>query len=67
MHIHIAPQGGFMAVKVTKGNQANSVAQHGNGTGIEVREGHLLVTPEGSSKPVAIYAPGTWVSAEVTK
>ena len=63
-----------MAVKVTKSNQPNqvsqssNVAQHGNGTGIEVREGgHLLVFPEASTRPIAIYVPGTWVSAEVTK
>ncbi len=63
-----------MAVKVTKSNDSNQVskssniAQHGNGMGIEVREGgHLLVFREASTRPIAIYVPGTWVSAEVTE
>jgi len=57
-----------MAVKVTGNNpqtKAPTTSQHGNGTGIDVRDGHLLVV-DGLDQ-IAIYAPGHWTHAEVTK
>lgn len=53
--------------KVNNENRAGSPAQHGNGTDIDVRDGHLVVIASEPTRRVAIYAPGTWVSAEVTK
>jgi hypothetical protein len=56
-----------MAVKVVSSNgRVRADSEHQDGTGIEVREsGHLIVVRDGSA--LAIHAPGSWISAEVTK
>lgn len=56
-----------MAVKVTNANKVNSVTEHERGVSIEVRDGHLFVGPKGDARPIAVYAPSTWISAEVTE
>lgn len=45
----------------------NKTAKHDAGEALFVREGHLHVaTPDGPHQAaVAIYAPGTWVHAQV--
>lgn len=52
-----------MAVKV----YGTETHEHGNGTDLDVRDGHLLVTRSGGGEKhsVAIYAPGEWQRAEV--
>jgi hypothetical protein len=62
-----------MAVKVTGNGPAGQekiLAQHGEGAGVDVRDGHLAVTTDPRDEPVrwiAVYAPGSWTHAEVTK
>jgi hypothetical protein len=65
-----------MAVKVTSGSKVtndsrgNIVTQHPDATGLDVKDGHLLVTVGTGASPdhrVAVYAPGNWISAEVVK
>lgn len=58
-----------MAVTVYD-KQTNETYDHGNGTGLDVRDGHLIVTKGTSSAQephhrVAIYAPGKWERAEI--
>jgi hypothetical protein len=40
--------------------------EHGNGIDIAVQDGHLIVVSRGP-QTIAIYAPGSWTRAEVTK
>ena len=56
-----------MAVKVVSSNsKLRADSEHQEGTGIDVREsGHLIVVRDMDT--VAIYAPNSWISAEVTK
>jgi hypothetical protein len=56
-----------MPVKVVSGNPLNwPDSEHQDGTGIDVREsGHLIVVT--GMDTLAIYRPGSWTSAEVTK
>jgi hypothetical protein len=56
-----------MAVTVTVNSKPQRGVEHENGTGLDLRDGTLFVTPEGSARPIAMYAPGSWISAEVTK
>lgn len=55
-----------MAVKVTLNSKPQHFVEYEDGEGLEYRDGALLVLV-GVSKPVAIHAPGTWVSAKVAK
>jgi hypothetical protein len=58
-----------MAVKVTKLDATGSqqvTATHPSATGIDVKDGHLLVQKPnqyGHWEPVAVYAPGQWTDA----
>lgn len=40
--------------------------EHADASDMTVRDGHLIVVSRGPTT-VAIYAPGTWARAEVTK
>jgi hypothetical protein len=56
-----------MPVKVVSSSpRTRADSEHQDGTGIDVREsGHLIVMS--GVDTVAIYAPNSWVSAEITK
>jgi hypothetical protein len=56
-----------MPVQVIIGDpqRQGSTIQHGDGTGIDIRDGHLVVVS--GVDTVAIYAPSRWLRAEVTK
>jgi hypothetical protein len=53
-----------MAVKVSIPKVVKD-AEHKDGTAINIRDNHLIVF-SGGSTALAIYAPGSWTSAEVT-
>jgi hypothetical protein len=58
-----------MAVKVY-GKPTTHNYDHSEGTGVDVRDGHLLVLAGVSvttPRQIAVYTPGTWIRAEVTE
>jgi hypothetical protein len=58
-----------MAVKVYD-SKTPETYEHGAGTGLDVRDGHLIVVTSNGASPtdrIAVYAPGKWERAEVTK
>jgi hypothetical protein len=58
-----------MAVTVIIGNPntQSGKTQHADGADIDIRDGHLVVLSAAPSKRVAIYAPGSWKSAQIAK
>jgi hypothetical protein len=59
-----------MAVKVYGNPKTHGDYDHSEGTGVDVREGHLIVQSGASvstPRQIAVYTPGSWVRAEVTK
>jgi hypothetical protein len=55
-----------MSVKVY-GTATPQPYEHSDGTGLDFRDGHLMVTGSAPLERLAIYAPGQWERAEVTK
>jgi hypothetical protein len=58
-----------MAIKVYP-TETNDTHEHADGTGLDVRDGHLFVTVGNGAQPshrIAVYAPGKWDRAEATK
>ncbi len=60
-----------MAAKVYVSG-ADDPDEYGDGTGLDIRENHLIVSTGDAISPrvqqrIAIYAPGHWKRAEVTK
>jgi len=60
-----------MSVKVISSTpRTRADSEHQDGAEIVVQDGHLIVLSDlgdMSKKTIAIYTPGSWVSAEVTK
>jgi len=60
-----------MAVKVYE-TTTPETHEHADGAGLDVRDGHLIVirgtsTVTEPQHRIAIYAPGKWERAEITK